>query len=398
MQSHPNVFDARPAHWSAVFSLFLGVTSLIAGEWLPISLLTPIARDLGITEGMAGQTVSVVGAFAVVTSLLLAPLTQGINRRRILLTLSSLLVASNLIVAIAPNYAILLIGRALLGICVGGFWSMSAAVALQLVPVSAVPRALSIIYGGVAAATVISLPVASSLGNLLGWRAVFGLGAILAVAALVWQWIALPPLRPGKASSFSSMFGLLRQNWVLLGILATIFSFGGYNMFFTYLRPFLERTLALSPSQLSAVLGVFGLANCVGTFGAGMLFERRFRGCMILLQTVLALTAIVLSFTDGALWTNLLLILMWGVFWGFMPVGWSTWITRTLADHAELAGGLSVAAIQFAIGSAAGIGGVIVDTSGINTIFWAAAGLFVLAAVLTRISFALYFSHTGRRA
>lgn len=398
MQSHPDVFKERPAHWSAVFSLFLGVTSLIAGEWLPISLLTPIARDLGITEGMAGQTVSVVGAFAVVTSLLLAPLTQGINRRHILLTLSSLLVASNLIVATASHYTILLIGRALLGVCVGGFWSMSAAVALQLVPVNSVPRALSIIYGGVAAATVLALPVASSLGHLLGWRAVFVLGAVLAVGALVWQWRTLPPLHPGKATNFSSMFGLLRQNWVLLGILATIFSFGGYNMFFTYLRPFLERTLALSPSQLSIVLGVFGIANCIGTFGAGMLFERRFRGCMILLQMVLALTAIVLSLTDGPLWTDLLLVLLWGLFWGFMPVGWSTWITRTLADHAEQAGGLSVAAIQFAIGSAAGIGGVIVDSSGINTIFWAAAGLLLLAAGLTRISFTLYSRHTGRRA
>ncbi|GKT28688.1 MFS transporter [Aduncisulcus paluster] len=86
MTSQSTIFQDRPANWSAVFSLFVGVTSLVAAEFIPISLLTPIAQDLAITEGMAGQTVTVVGIFAVLTSLLLAPLTKGINRRHILLT------------------------------------------------------------------------------------------------------------------------------------------------------------------------------------------------------------------------------------------------------------------------------------------------------------------------
>lgn len=67
------MFNTGPAHWSAVFSLFMGVTSLIAAEFIPVSLLTPIAQELAISEGMAGQSVTIVGVFAVVTSLLLAP-------------------------------------------------------------------------------------------------------------------------------------------------------------------------------------------------------------------------------------------------------------------------------------------------------------------------------------
>ncbi len=161
------------AHWSAVFSLFMGVTSLIAAEFIPVSLLSPIAQELAITEGMARQTVTVVGVFAVITSLLLAPLTRSIDRRHILLVFSALLVVSNLIVAMAPGFAILLAGRAILGICVGGFWSMASAVTLQLVPSKDVPRALSIVYAGVSVATIISLPVASWLGHQIGWRNVF---------------------------------------------------------------------------------------------------------------------------------------------------------------------------------------------------------------------------------
>jgi predicted MFS family arabinose efflux permease len=398
MDSKSRFFNARPANWSAVFSLFVGVTSLVAAEFIPISLLTPIARDLSITEGMAGQTVTVVGIFAVLTSLLLAPLTKGINRRHILLAFSFLLVVSNILVATAPNYSIMLTGRGLLGICVGGFWSMSAAVTLQLVPINYVPRALSIIYAGVAGATIISLPVASYLGHLLGWRNVFHLEALLGVLGLAWQFFSLPSLASGKGNDFRNMFRLFRQYWVLLGILATIFSFGGYNVFFTYLRPFLEFDLHLGPEPLSLLLGVFGIANCVGTFAAGLLFARHFRSCMVVLQGVLAAVAILLYLTDGTPRASMPLVVLWGLLWGVMPVGWSSWITRTLSDRAEMAGGLSVASIQFSIGGAAAIGGVIFDGSGIDGIFLAAAGFLGVAAILIKLSFFLYTKDMGRHA
>lgn len=127
-----NYYQPTTTHWLAVYSLFLGVTGLIAAEFIPVSLLTPIAQDLNITEGMAGQSVTIVGILAVIASLTLSPLTKSINRRTILLLLSMLLVVSNLLIALAPNYLFFLFGRAILGLCVGGFWSMASAVALQL--------------------------------------------------------------------------------------------------------------------------------------------------------------------------------------------------------------------------------------------------------------------------
>lgn len=219
------------AHWSAICSLFIGVTSLIAAEFIPVSLLTPIAQELNITEGMAGQSVTVVGVLAVLASLTLSPLTKTINRRYILLILSALLVISNILVALAPNYPVLLMGRGILGLCVGGFWSMASAVALQLAPKRDIPRALSIIYAGVSVATIISLPLASYLGSIIGWRSVFLLSALLSAIALVWQYFALPSLTAQTGNGFKNMFGLLQQNWVLIGIGATIFSYGGYHIF-----------------------------------------------------------------------------------------------------------------------------------------------------------------------
>lgn len=391
------IFSTRPANWSAVFSLFLGVTCLISAEWTPISLLTPIARDLYVTEGLAGQTVALVGIFAVITSLMLAPLAGNSNRRHILLCFSSLLVISNCIVASAQSYALLMVGRGLLGICVGGFWSMSAAVTLHLVPSAQVPKALSIIYAGSAVAVILSLPVASYLGHAIGWRNTFYVEAVFGAVAFIWQYRALPSMKPAGANSFRSMLSLMQTRWVFWGVLATICSFAGYNVLFTYIRPYLELNLHLEPALLSLALGIFGAANCLGTFGASPLFKLHFCSSMIVLHCVLAIFVLLLIAVASNVSTSLVLLTCFGLFWSVVPVGWTTWITRTMPDRAELAGGISVAAIQFAIGGAASLGGVIFDHIGIDGIFITAALLLILAAWAVRFSFMLFAKSETRK-
>ena len=398
MNAQAATFNTGTAHWGAVFSLFMGVTSLIAAEFIPVSLLTPVAQELAITEGMAGQSVTAVGVFAVITSLLLAPLTKNIDRRTILLAFSVMLVASNLIVAFAPNYPIMLIGRGILGICVGGFWSMASAVTLQLVPTKDIPRALSIVYSGVSVATIISLPLASYLGNLIGWRNVFHMAGLMGLAALIWQFITLPSMPAREGNDFRSMFNLLKSKWVLTGIIATICSYGGYHVFVTYLRPFLELDLHLQAATLSSVLLAFGVSNCVGTFVAGAFLGRQFRPTLLGIHLILAALAVTLFVSSGMVNLNLILAVAWGFMFGFIPVVWSTWITRTLADKAEIAGGLSVAAIQFSIGLAAGIGGLTFDTMGIGGIFITAAVIQLLAAILVKVSFGMFRMNKGRPA
>lgn len=327
-------FQKRTAHWAAVFSLFMGVTSLITAEFIPVSLLTPIAGDLNITEGMAGQTVTAVGIFAVLTSL--------------------------------------------------------------LVPTKDVPRALSIVYAGVSVATILSLPLASYFGELIGWRNVFLLGSGMGAITFVWQFMTLPALPAQRTNSFGNMFALIRKYWVLAEIGGTIFSYGGYHVFFTYLRPFLEYNLSLSAETLSVTLLIFGIANCIGTFFAGAILGKYFRLTMYAVPLALAGTAVLLLLSGQGV-SSLMLTVVWGFIFGFIPVGWSTWIARTLADKAELAGGLSVAAIQFSIGLAAAIGGMTFDTFGMNGIFIIAAAFLCFAFILVKISFSLYMAVTGQR-
>ncbi len=163
----------QPAYWSGVFAMTLCVFALIASEFMPVSLLTPIAVDLSISEGMVGQGIAISGAFAVITSLTISRVVGNMNRKTLLLLLTALMAVSGTIVALAQNYMVYMIGRALIGVVIGGFWSMSAAMAMRLVPPSDVPRAMAIFNSGNALAMVIAAPLGSYLGSIIGWRGAF---------------------------------------------------------------------------------------------------------------------------------------------------------------------------------------------------------------------------------
>src|SRR3954462_5598698 len=199
--SSSNDFDSaheaktQPAYWGGVFAMSLCVFALIASEFMPVSLLTPIASDLHVTEGMAGQSIAISGAFAVLTSLSISWLAGGMNRKPLLLALTALMVLSGAIVALAPNYLVYMLGRALIGVVIGGFWSMSAATAMRLVPSDKVPRALAIFNGGNALATVVAAPLVSYLGAVMGWRGAFFCLVPISAIVLIWQWISLPAMK-----------------------------------------------------------------------------------------------------------------------------------------------------------------------------------------------------------
>ncbi|GHK84828.1 hypothetical protein ECZU17_07650 [Escherichia coli] len=139
------LYGKTHAYWSGVFAMTLCVFVLIASEFMPVSLLTLIAHDLHVTEGLAGQGIAVSGALAVLTSLTISRIVGDLNRKYLLLGLTVLMAISGIIITIAPDYPVYMLGRALIGVVIGGFWSMSAATAIRLVPQHQVSRALAIL-------------------------------------------------------------------------------------------------------------------------------------------------------------------------------------------------------------------------------------------------------------
>lgn len=372
--------------WAAVFAMALAAFVLVASEFMPVSLLTPIALDLHVTEGQAGQGISVSGLFALFTSLLIASVAARVDRKPLLLSLTLLMIVSGTVVAFAPNYWVFMVGRALIGVAIGGFWSLSAATAMRLVPENQVTRALAIVNGGNALATVVAAPLGSFLGVLIGWRGAFLCLIPVAIVACVWLLFSLPQMKSQNGSGTRNTFKLMKRMPVALGMVAVSVFFMGQFTLFTYLRPFLETVTHVSVSRLSLMLLVLGLAGLAGTFLIEAFLKNNLYRTLIVIPILMAVIALALvSFGSSAATTTVLLGL-WGLVATAAPVGWWTWLARTLPNEAEAGGGLMVAIIQLAIASGATVGGLVFDFSGYQATFELSAAILGLAAILAFVA------------
>lgn len=148
---------------------------------------------------------------------------------------------SLVLIAVAPNFLILMAARALLGVVVGGFWSLATATVMRLVPPNAVPKALGAVYMGNAVATALAAPIGSYLGGIIGWRGVFWVLVPFGLATMIWQWVSLPKMPPEAANPVSKLLGLLKRRHVAFAMVGVMLTFAGAFATFTYLRPFLKR-------------------------------------------------------------------------------------------------------------------------------------------------------------
>jgi predicted MFS family arabinose efflux permease len=377
----PSGAPAEPL-WTAVLSLAMGVFGLLTAEYLPASLLTPMAADLGVSEALAGQAVTVTAVVALFAGLLVPGLTRTLDRRVVLLGFSALMVGSNLLVAASSSFAVLLLMRILLGIALGGFWSMAAAVAMRLVPAALLPRALSIIFSGIAVGTVVAVPLGSYLGGRYGWRSAFLAAAAVGVVTLAFQWFTLPRLAPIKAARLRTVLEVLLRPGIGVGMLGCVLVHTGHFALFTYIRPFLESTTGVGPDGLALMLLGFGLANFAGTLLAGWMLHRSVRVTLVLMPALVGVAALALAGLPATVAGQALLLALWGLAFGAVPVAWSNWVAQAVPDQAESAGGMVVASVQSAIAAGAAAGGAMFSVSGIAGVFVAAGILMLLAALL----------------
>ncbi|KMN13332.1 transcriptional regulator [Pseudomonas weihenstephanensis] len=376
--------NEAPAYWSGVFAMTLCVFALIASEFMPVSLLTPMAVDLQVSEGMAGQGITISGAFALLTSLSISWLARTLDRKLLLLALAGLMAVSGLIVGLAPDYQTYMVGRALIGVVIGGFWTMSAATAMRLVPAPQVPKALAIFNGGNALAIVIAAPLGSYLGSIIGWRGAFFCVVPVAAIALVWMLISLPPMpvEPRKPGA-GNVFKLFKNRPVALGMVGCGAFFMGQFALFTYLRPFLETVTRVDVSTLSLILLVIGAAGFIGTLIIGRVLRRSLFQTLIVIPVLMALIALALIPFGHSIIVVAALLGFWGLLATAAPVGWWSWIAQAMPNNAEAGGGLMVAVIQLSIALGSTVGGMLFDSHGYQSTFVASAIVLLLGAAVT---------------
>lgn len=378
----PETKSEPAAAWGAVWSMALCVALLIASEFMPVSLLTPMAEGLGASKGQTGQAISVSGLFAVAASLLISTAAGKLNRKWVLVAMTGFMLLSLMLVAAAPNFTILMIGRALLGICIGGFWALATAVIMRLVPQSDVPKALALMYGGQAIAAAFAAPIGSYLGGLLGWREVFWALTPIVAINLVWHVVALPSLPATQKQDFRSMLGLLARPYFRRGLIACMLSWGSAFTMFTYLRPFLEQVTGVDVTMLSILLLILGCAGFVGTWAAGRFVKGNVAPFLKLPALVMGSATVGLLLLGFSVVATGLFLAIWGAMNTMFSVIWMTWMSQNADDVPEAAGSLMVAAIQSSILLGAVVGGMLLDSLSIEATFIGSVALAATAILL----------------
>lgn len=386
-QIEQSTYEQSTPAWGAVFVMSLCCAVLIASEFMPVSLLTPISSDLNMSEGQVGQAIAISGIFAVMTSLSISRVFKAWDRRHIILLLTLLMIASGIVITFAHSAALFMLGRAILGVVIGGFWAMSTSIVMRLVPPLSVPKALGLLNGGNALATTIAAPLGSFLGSIIGWRGAFFCIVPIAIVALIWQFKSMPSL-PAILSVEKSKnpFGLLKRPIVLYGMTGILLLFMGQFALFTYLRPFLETVTHVDATMLSILLLILGLAGLVGTFVISLILHQHVYRYLILIPLIMAVIAGAFVFGGEHLWFVAILMGFWGFIGTSAPVAWNTWLAQTLHQDAEIGGGLMVAIIQFAITLGATIGGLLYDLHGYSATFYMSATVLLFGAITAYIT------------
>jgi predicted MFS family arabinose efflux permease len=259
---------------------------------------------------------------------------------------------------------------------------MSAATAMRLVPAGQVPKALAIVNGGNALATVVAAPLGSFLGAVVGWRGAFFCVVPVAALALGWKLRSLPSMPGREQGRGSKVFTLLKRPAVALGMAGVSVFFMGQFALFTYLRPFLEAVTHTGVAMTSLMLLIIGVAGFIGTTLIGGVLKDGLYRAVIGIPLIMAAIAMALVAFGGSVPVTAVLLGAWGLVATSAPVGWWTWLARTLPHDAEAGGGLMVAVVQLAIAAGAGAGGILFDRHGYQATFGTSAAILIVAAGL----------------
>ncbi|MCS4278169.1 putative MFS family arabinose efflux permease [Stenotrophomonas rhizophila] len=350
-------------------------------EMLPVGLLTPIADALQASTGTAGLMVSLPALLAALFAPLVVIASGRLDRRALLCGLLGLLVIANLGAAFAPTLGWMLAARVLVGLCMGGIWAIAGGLAMRLVPTRSIGLATSLIFGGVAAASVLGVPLGALIGELLGWRWAFASMALLSAVVLALH-LAVVPRLPSTHTTTVRQFGeQLGNRGLQLGLLLTLLLVAGHFIAFTFVRPLLMTVSGFDARWVGLLLFGYGAAGMAGNFLAGIVAARYTAPTVLLIAAGLVLAPLLFLSIGDARAGGAIALIAWGLAYGGVSVGLMTWMMKAAPRAVEVASALYVGVFNIGIAAGAWLGGQALDRQGLSANLWLAGG-FAATAVL----------------
>ncbi|MEU4314030.1 MFS transporter [Nocardia sp. NPDC024068] len=376
---------AEPAErWSSIAVLALSTFLVVTAEMLPVGILTPMSEGLGISAGTAGFSLAVTGVVAAPAAPFVARAIGGLDRRRVLVAAALLLAAGNLITAVAQGFAVLVVGRIVVGLAMATVWALAVALVTRLVSARRAGLAVSMVVSGVAVASVLGVPLGTVLGDIAGWRSAFGALALVAVGLAVGLATLLPALPAQLEADGNSKTGsLLAIPAVRRGLVAVILVVTAHFAAYTYVRPALEELSGVHGIGISLLLLLYGICGIVANFAAGAAAARRVRSTLLVLAIGIAAALPALLLLGTTPLGAAAVLVLWGLSYGGVSVCSQLWAVQAAPDRGEAVSGLYVGAFTGSIALGSFAGGVILDGAGLSILLWASAGVAAVAALAT---------------
>ncbi|MFD1318766.1 MFS transporter [Loigolactobacillus zhaoyuanensis] len=353
--------------------LALAISAFAIGstEFISVGLMPLLVQSFGITLSQAGWTVSIYALGITIGAPLLTLLTGRFDRKQLMIAIMTLFIASNLLAALAPTFAILLMARVLAAFAHGLFMSVASVIAADVVAPAKRASAIAVMFTGLTVATVTGVPLGTFIGQIASWHMSFLFISAIGVLGLIANAILIPNNlpRPGKTDP-RGLWRILRNPWLLTALMITALGYGGTFTVYTFLSPLLETQMGWSTSAVVLILVIYGLMVALGNTLGGRWANLQPLKALLRMFIGLAITLLVLMITAQMHYLGLLTVLVMGLF-AFMNVpGLQLYIVnlaeRYTPNDITLASSLNISAFNIGIALGSLIGGQVTAKIGLT--------------------------------
>ncbi|WP_431278176.1 MFS transporter [Leifsonia poae] len=372
-QTHPDARGIRPA-LSGLIALTLAAFLAVTTEVLPVGLLPAIGRAFDVSESIAGLLVSVYAIAVAVLAVPLTILTRRFPRKAMLLSTLVVFVLSNAIVTVAPNFALVAVGRGLGGVSHALFFSLCIGYSARLVDREFIGRANALVAAGVSAGLILGVPLLTSLGNALGWRVAFGTLTVLSALTTVAIAIVLPGVSNENPTPTSGNREGRRR--LVAAVSANGLTYLGQFVVYTYVAVILLGSGATEAAVGPLLIGI-GACGLFGLWFGAATFDRwrRWSGIIVIGVSILGIIGIGLGYPSFV--AVLIGAAVWNAAFGAAPSFFQTAAVRTHATSPDIAGAWVNATSNVGIAGGAAIGAAALEFSGLGALPWVGAALMV---------------------
>lgn len=348
-------------------------------EYIPIALLSDIGTSFSMPVDKVGIMMTVYAWIVALVSLPLMLATAKIERKRLLVGVFTLFVASHILSAVATGFGVLLIARTGVALAHAIFWSITASLVVRLAAKDKRTKALGLLATGSALAAVLGLPIGRLVGQYLGWRASFALIGVLALICLVILWKILPNLPSRNVGNIKSLPDILKNTPLLLVYLMIILIVTAHFTAYSYIEPFMLNVVNFSANFATWILLMFGLAGIVASILFGRYYERMERSFLWLAMMAIALgLSTLFLFSDmSALWV--INAFLWGIGATTISLVLQIQVLRLAPKATDVAMSLFSGVFNIGIGGGALLGGIVIAQMSLIHIGHVGAAVALLA-------------------